>query len=230
MTSWRPAEEVEADYRAAMGVELAPLFHALYLELTWTHWRWKQYRVLFGENESRIALLNEAAPLFFGIVQDVFFEDTLLAIARLTGPAQTLNKPNLSVERLPALMKTPELGDQIQKMVTDAQMVAAFAKDWRNRHIAHRDLRLILGGAERPLEPASRETVENALRALRNLMNAVESAYRDSTTAYDLVPSAEDAESLLYVVRDGLRFEREKRALWDRGELHNEDLNPPPAV
>jgi hypothetical protein len=71
-----------------MGKDLGELFHATSSELTWIHWRWRQYRTLFGEKQSRIDLLNEAAPLFFRIVHNVFFEDTLLAIARLVGPRE----------------------------------------------------------------------------------------------------------------------------------------------
>jgi hypothetical protein len=78
MSRWKSAKEVRASYIDAMGQELGELFHATSSELTWIHWRWKQYRILFGEKPGRIDLLNEAAPLFFRIVQDVFFEDTLL--------------------------------------------------------------------------------------------------------------------------------------------------------
>jgi hypothetical protein len=71
-----------------MGKDLGELFHATSSELTWIHWRWRQYRTLFGEKQSRIDLLNEAAPLFFRILHNVFFQDTLLVIARLVGPRE----------------------------------------------------------------------------------------------------------------------------------------------
>jgi hypothetical protein len=87
MSNSMSAEEVAQEYVTAMGPELGPLFHALSIELLWTVWRWDQSRILFEEKPGRVELLNEAAPLFFSIVQDVFFEDTLLAVARLAGPA-----------------------------------------------------------------------------------------------------------------------------------------------
>jgi hypothetical protein len=35
---------------------------------------------------------------------------------------------------------------------------------------------------------------------------------------------------VLVTIRDGLRMEKERRARWDRGELHEDDLHPPAAV
>ena len=59
MSEERSAAEVRAGYIRAMGRELGELFHATSSELTWIHWRWKQYRTLFGEKQSRIDLLNK---------------------------------------------------------------------------------------------------------------------------------------------------------------------------
>src|SRR5206468_1454309 len=102
--------------------------HVTSSELTWIHWRWKQYRILFDEKPSRIDLLNQAAPLFFRIVQDVFFEYTLLAIARLVGPIQSVGKPNLTVKRFPPLL-AENLRDQMGKLIGEAETSAAFAVD-----------------------------------------------------------------------------------------------------
>ena len=97
MSGVKSAEESRLELIAAMGQELGELFDALSSELTWIHWQWHQFRVLFGTKESTIELLNEAAPVFFRAVQDVFFEETVLAIARIVDPPATAGKTNLSV-------------------------------------------------------------------------------------------------------------------------------------
>jgi len=107
------------------------------------------------------------------MVQDVFFEDTLLAIARLAGPSATYKKKNLSIGHLPSLMSTPELSKDVAKLVAVAENATAFAKDWRNRHLAHRDLDLAVGGSATPLATASRQAVEDAQQALRDVLNSV---------------------------------------------------------
>jgi hypothetical protein len=209
-----------------MGADLGPLFHALSTELTWIQWRWRQFRVLYGEKPTRIDLLNEAAPFFFRLVQDVFFEDTLLAIARIVGAPASLNKPNLTVARLTPLISDPALAARVSRLVASARSAAAFAVDWRNRHLAHRDLALALKVAPIPLASASRQHVEGALSLLRDTLNAVESAYCNATTAYDISPTVGDAEQLLNVIRDGLARGRERSARWQRGEFSPDDEHP----
>jgi len=229
MSRSKSAEEVRAGYIEAMGQELGELFHATSSELTWIHWRWKQYRTLFGEKPSRIDLLNEAAPLFFRIVHNVFFEDTLLAIARLVGSPKSLGKPNLSVERFPPLLADKNLRDRVCKLIETAKKSARFAVDWRNRRLAHRDLDLILKQSPQPLADATRKKVEDALLALRDVLNCIERALCNAITMYDGSPTLGDAKALLYVIRDGLLRERDRRARLARGELDNE-CKPPEAV
>ena len=230
MNREKSAEEAQARYIDKMGQELGDLFHETSHELTWMHWRWMQYRTLFGEKPSRIDLLNEAAPLFFRIVQDVFFEDTLLAIARLVGPAKSSGKQNLAVERFPPLLADPNLKEQVCTLIEKAKTSAGFAVDWRNRRLAHLDLDLSLGRSLEALPPATREKVEESLSALREVLDCIEIAYCDGHTLYDRSSVLGGAEELLYVIRDGLTHDRDRRARWERGELHDDDSEPPEEI
>src|SRR6266436_693473 len=124
MSEERTPAEVQTGYVQTMGKELGDLFYATSSELTWIHWRWKQYRTLFGEKQSRMDLLNEAAPLFFHIVRNVLFEDTLLAIARLVGSPRSSNKPNLTVERFTLLVDL-NLRSEVSSLIQKAKASAA---------------------------------------------------------------------------------------------------------
>ena len=53
--------------------------------------------------------------------------------------------------------------------IADALVATEFCRDWRNRHIAHRDLQLALKQGAEPLKPASRSKVREALEALKRL-------------------------------------------------------------
>lgn len=53
-----------------MGSDLGTTYNALWQQLAWLHGKWAAYVELFGTKESRIDLMNEAAPRFFRIVQD----------------------------------------------------------------------------------------------------------------------------------------------------------------
>ena len=117
MSRYRNAEEVKTYHIKSMGKELGPIFHALWNEVAWIYKKWGQYVELFGTKPSRIDLLNNAAPLFFRIVQDTLFEDILVHIARLTDPPKSVGKPNLTIKRLPALVTNKELAKNITELI-----------------------------------------------------------------------------------------------------------------
>jgi hypothetical protein len=219
------ADQVLEAYVKEMGSELGPIFHAISNELTWVHWRWNQYRILFGEKPSHIELLNESAPFFFRVIQDALFEETLLGISRLIGPPQSVGKPNLTIRRLTPLCE-PKIRDQIETLVGVAKDAGEFANDWRNRHIAHRDLDLALGRPAKMLETATREKVEASLSALRDVLNTIEHEYCKGTITLYYSPTPSDARSLLHVLRDGLLREKDRQECWNRSERHADDIKP----
>lgn len=213
-----------------MDQDLGELFYTISAELTWVHWRWEQFRILFASKPSRIELLNECAPHFFYIVHRVLFEDALLGIARLVGPLKSSDKPNLTVRRFPSLIADSGLSDEVCELVQGAVKSAEFAVDWRNRRIAHRDLDSALNHSVRALEPATREKVDGALSRLRDVMNRIELALCGEFTAYSYGFTAGDAKALLYVIRAGLQQRRDRYERLKRREISPEDLNPEEAI
>jgi hypothetical protein len=168
-------------------------------------------------------------PLFFRIVHNVLFEDTLLAVARLVGPPKSLNKPNLTVERFPPLLVDVNLQDEVSSLIQKAKASTAFAVDWRNRRLAHRDLDLSLKRNQQALAPATREKVEASLSALRDVLNRIEKKFCNAATVY-YSPTPGDAEALLCVIRDGVQWDRDRCERLKRGELRGEDMKPPEAL
>jgi hypothetical protein len=100
---------------------------------------------------------------------------------------------------------------------------AAFAKDWRDRHIAHRDLDLLLGRTATPLSKATKEKVDNALASIAALLNRLDLAFFDTTTVYDFIDPVGGCESLLFVLRDGLRREELRSKKLEEGSYNPED-------
>lgn len=201
-------DEVRDGYIDKMGTELGELFHALSSELQWIYWKWCQYRTLFGDKPSRVDLLNDSASLFFRIVQDVFFEDTVLGIARLVGPPKSVGKPNLAITRLKEQISDSTLASEVDCFVEKAKISATWALDWRHRQLAHRDLSLALKRPATPLAPVSRKDVEESLDAIAALLNHIELRFCRATTSYRNSPLHSDAEDLLYVIRDGLAHQK----------------------
>ncbi len=223
----RTAEEARAEQIRLMGDELGTIYAALWQEVAWVHGKWSDFVTLFGTKESRIDLLNAAAPAFCRLVQDSIWENVLLHLARLTDPPVTAKKQNLTIQRLPTLIDRVSSKGIVETKVEAALASCAFARDWRNRHIAHSDLDLKVSDTARPLEFASRQCVSQALSSLSEVLNSVATAYSDSNTFFDTLDG--DAIALLYVIDDGLRAEEQRcerlrKGVYDPDEFKQRDI------
>lgn len=198
--------EAKAEYQAKMGHELGEVFAEVVQELWRIHMKWHEYVVLFGTKESRIDLMNEAAPRFFGVLESSLWEDVLLSIARLADNPQVAGKETLSVKRIPALIADPGLAKDVAGLVAKSLDAAQPCRDWRNRRIAHNDLNLSL---DRPhakkLADASRLTIREALGSFTRIINRIALFYGDFEIGFEHMDGDGDAEELLRVLSLGLR-------------------------
>ena len=223
------SEEAKQEYQKAMGEELGQLFWLLSNECSWLHWKWSDYVILFGSKPERIDLLNHAAPAFFKLVQDTMWEDILLHMCRLADPPKSCGKHSLTLQRLPDLVSTAMRSD-VHSLLQEAIRKCEFARDWRNRRIAHRDLGHALNKHAVPLAQASRKGVRDALKAIVGLLNHVEQQQCGSTTYYDGISPHGNAESLLCVLRNGIEADTSRRRRLISGNPLPEDLRPPVAI
>ncbi|MBI3465867.1 MAG: hypothetical protein HY000_22850, partial [Planctomycetes bacterium] len=179
------AEQVRAAKLAAMPAPLGEVHYALYNEVAWIHLKWQVFRALFATSPERIDLLNEVAPAFFHHLQGVLWEDVLLHLYRLTDSPKSMGHANLTLRRLPALIPDTSLRAEVESKVALVQEKTNFARDWRNRHLAHRELPPLDGERPRPLAPASRLQVEEALASIRTVMNCIENYYEKLPVSYE---------------------------------------------
>lgn len=62
------AEQARVRSVQVMGLELGETYEALWQEVVWVHRKWAEYAALYGTKESRVALLNKAAPRFARLI------------------------------------------------------------------------------------------------------------------------------------------------------------------
>jgi hypothetical protein len=107
-------------------------------------------------------------------------------------------KDNLTLTRLPSLVDDT-IRPRVEPLLADVLARCDFARDWRNRHISHRDLGLALADSMvPPLAAASRTKVNEATEAIADLLNAVEAHYcHGATTVYGMLDPVENAEAML---------------------------------
>lgn len=220
----RTAQESKVANIAAMGDALGSVYSELWQEVAWIHQRWAHFVELFGTKPERIDLMNQAAPSLFRTVQDTLFEAVVLHLARLTDPSKNV----LSLRRVAKLTAGTPIGKEVANLVQEAVVATEFARDWRNRKLAHRDLQLALGGRAQTLAPASRADVKAALKAVADVLNATSAHYLDSTTGFHLGASGTDALGLLHIIRDGLRCEDLRMERLRKGVFSPDDLKHEP--
>lgn len=223
----RDAQQIKAQNIAAMGNELGEVYTELWQQLVWLYAKWGDYVALFGGSHDRVEILNSTAPAFFKTVQDCLWEVVLLHIARITDPPKSAGKENLSFFRLPLLMPEGAANESVVRLLEKVANTSAFARDWRNRRIAHHDLGLALSHAVEPLSPASRAHVQTALVSLADVLNQLSNAYIGSTTLFDFAsePSTGGSVSMLYYLRAGREAEQRRRERIKTGIYLPEDMS-----
>lgn len=232
----KSAEEDKRRYIEAMGEELGLLYAALLDEFMWLCTKWKEYLQLFGSRNStekqvlRLAIVRQSAWMVLEILDEIWWNDIVLHISRLTDPPASSMKPgekeNLTICRLTDLIKKkPRLVAGINKIIESTKKKRKlFLDDWRNRYIAHRDLNLALNPELKPLASASRADVQETLDAVGKVLNIVRKYFMDGTMDYDMnfkYPGG--ISQLLRVLDDGLQAERERMKRFDTGEQRPED-------
>jgi hypothetical protein len=223
----RTAEEAKKANIAKMGEALGALYSALWQAVATIHFHWQEYVELFGTKPERIDLLNRAAPAFFRMLQDELWENSLLHLARLTDPANSPGKQapaNLTIQALPALITDAKRKEILSQLVAEAVKQTEFCRDWRNRHIAHRDLKLALEQHTEPLAEGSRADVKAALKALADVLNAIDGHYFQSETRFDLGGALGGAVSLLHALDDGLRAQEARQKRLEEGKPLKDDF------
>jgi hypothetical protein len=143
------SDEVEKKYVESMGPDLGPVYNRLQAECTLLNSTWQQFIELFATNEERLEVFKWSAEYFFHVVHDIFLESTLLKLSRITDPPWTGTKQNVALTLLPSLFDEvlrPEIETALQRVNNST----AFARDWRNRHIAHQDFSLTFSDSALP--------------------------------------------------------------------------------
>ncbi|MEN0104992.1 MAG: hypothetical protein AAGC84_01055 [Pseudomonas sp.] len=213
MAATRTPDQIEEAYLAAMGEELGSAFYPLYVDLVELHVVWQQYRQLFGADAETVQVLNRTAGLFFKIVQDELWDSVLLGISRFTDPSGNGSRKNLTIQTLPALIKDSELRLEVESLCVAAVAQAAFAREHRNKRIAHQDHGYSISRSSHPLSGISRELVESMLASLRAVLNRLDLYFRDNTVFYEDFVDESGARVLVHKLQQFERLKDASRAL-----------------
>ena len=197
-----------------MPSTVQPLWDALQQEVIGIHAYWINYRQLFGKSKERVDLLNDCAGEFFFVINDALLTDVQLSLSRLADPAQTLGKGNATLERLLneiVALNISQLTDDLIRRFQKYRDCCHNIKLRRNKELAHADLGALLqrygsAAGPAPIPGPSRQEIEDALAALREFMNAIDVHFTGSPMAYEHFISRNDGESLVWALKQGVRY------------------------
>ena len=218
-------EEVKQEYIEKMGQPIGECFYSLWNEIVFIYTKWSEFLALYVEKPKRIELLNQVAPSFFRITQDLIWENILLSIARITDvPKSQKDKFNLTILQFPELITDQKFRNELLPLIKTAIESSDFCRDWRNRHIAHRDYYLAVNQSVTPLKEATVAKVRVALSSICKVMNTVDYFYRETTTHFEVGNIPGGIYSLLYVMNDGLKYDAERERRFENDECREDDF------
>ncbi len=198
-------QEFHRKYECAMGAELGPLYVGLMQDVLWLNDKWEQFLSLFGHSKERVAVLNDAASHLFGLLQEVFWSDVLLHMARLTDRPSVADHDTLSLRALPGLLPDNTVRSEIEGSLTILLSQVAFARDWRNRRLAHTDRDLALKQlSAKPLQPGKRSEVSNALKTMSDILNKLDAHYCNTNMQYEDFSIVSDTDALIDLIQRGM--------------------------
>jgi hypothetical protein len=191
-----------------MHARYREIFAALKSEIIDLHLRWIIYRQLYAASPEDIDLLNKSGSNVFFLLQHLLLDDCALRLSKLTDPADQGRFANLSVLQLLENIAETDKNfprAEIEALIEELRTRTEKFRKLRNKRIAHADLEHALKVAEDPLPGISRADIEQALDALRRVMNKVELHYDNSQTLYEetIVAHEADGNKLLSVLEKG---------------------------
>lgn len=120
---------------------------------------WLVYSALYEHSESRVAKLNEMAPVAFGTMQMEMLRSMAVRISSLTDKT----KGTLSIVRLARHL--PESGRR-DAVLAQVQASAVEIAKWRHNIVAHRNIDYILGHGSVQIAKLNAASFEGAISSI----------------------------------------------------------------
>lgn len=186
------------------------VFSELKEEVIWAHGRWLIYRQLFLHSDKRIDLLNEVAAAFFYMIQNLLQEEVQITLSKLTDPARSGKNENLSLVQLQERIEevgNRDLSARLRVLLDRLTAECSSCRAWRNKQLAHLDLKAALKILPDPLPAVTVEQIESALGIVREYLNELEYFYTERQTGYDQFIMHSDGQALIAILKLGLRYD-----------------------
>jgi len=157
---------------------------------------------LFGTNKEIVELLNKTSGNFFYLVQTGLIENIILGISRLSDPAQTLGKRNLSFSGIIDLIEDVNLKKELElQLEWYLKKTTEIFKNWRSKKIAHIDYDVALANAILS-NPNTIQNLDIAITSIRQFYNTIYQHYYGSKMVFGF-PGNSSTKGILVSLEQG---------------------------
>ncbi len=198
------------DVEGQMPPLIKEVFENLRYEVTWLHAKWAIYSQLFCCGEEQLSFLDSMASGFFVIVRDSLENELIVGLCRLTDPATTGRRKNLTLARLAETLKETDIATDFQSRFQKIDQACSPLREWRNRRLAHSDFPTALGQSRLP--EVAWETIDSALARVGGLMNLVQGHFLDSEFDYRSFTNLNDGEEVVFYLKEARQHEEEEKS------------------
>lgn len=203
------AQEIKQKCLNVFGPSLGPVVYEIDKEVVWMCAKWQQHRMLFDDEV--IPILQNTAKDFFMIVNIVFVYDVILSLTRLTDPYEQGKYRNLSLYSLIETMGDEPLRQELEKRIIKAKELAQFARDWRNKHIAHRIYPNFDDPNFNPLPALNLELIDVAIGAICDVLVFLYQEEMNTKKVFQDVIICDDAKALIAYLEMGYEYEKKMK-------------------
>ena len=178
-------------------------FIAFRKQCIWFRCCYNTYHTLFESGQYTTRLLENAAVLFFADLNIIFIEYCWLQICKLTDPASSQGRDNLTIKYFHK--KLADLGLMTPAINESAKAIFAYRellKTGRNRLVSHLDKETVLLGNDVGVHRA--EDVEAFLLQLQIYVDLVAGAVGDGPCDFSSTAGEGDVTDLLLILKQAL--------------------------
>lgn len=201
----RNPEEASQNYIATLGREFGEFFFHLDQSVVGLVSIWDVYRALFGTNKERVDLLNSASGYVTRTFQDSLHERIILGICQVSDPPGSGTRKNVTVHGLSTYLSDARHRAEIEILLLEVETKTFFARELRNKLIAHSDLATVSGS--RVIDFSSRTKIVDAIQSIIKPLRYVHRQLFDTHKLYH--PITEGTHGFLECVFLGVTKRKE---------------------
>lgn len=182
-------------YSEKLPEDIREIFVWLCQDLVSLQDKWRFYTDLFSSEENT-SLLSELALSSFRIIEESLRNDMTLAICRLSDPARSSGKANLSIRTLTQSHSNVEITRNLEHDFIEACQPV---RELRNKNVGHNDLNTRIEPIDNPLPGIRKSKIVSIINLAEKILKSIFLIYdKDCELGFSVPAHIGGAADLIY--------------------------------